>query len=241
MSLNFSIRRVFCAMIVPALTIVHMGIGHAETVSETSTQEAMVTTHADQEHKASFRDRQWHVSIFGDKWVESSLPAFPKNVVTGNIKLKDATFLGAEVAHVLVPKFNISFFGYTLPGNSVELAGQIIKHSGLQDHYESTGSIVIRSGEVHVLDQLSFNVAWANGFSYAFSKPAYEKGSDGQRGINSKKLQYYMGIESEFTHASIPNVHFFVNLHHRSGIYGLISPRKTGSNYIGVGLRWDIQ
>ena len=240
MGLNFSIRRVFCAMIIPVLTIGYMCIGHAETVSETSTQEALATTHTDQEPKTSFRDRQWHVSIFGDKWAESSLPAFPKNVVTGNIKLKDATFLGAEVAHVIVPKFDIPFFGYTLPGNSVELAGQIIKHSGLQSHYESTASIVIRSGEVHVLDRLSFNLAWANGISYAFSKPAYEKGADGQRGINSKKWQYYMGIESEFTHASIPNVHLVLNLHHRSGIYGIISPRKTGSNYIGLGLRWDI-
>jgi hypothetical protein len=49
-----------------------------------------------------------------------------------------------------------------------------------------------------------------------------------------------MGLETEFTHESTPNAHFFLKLHHRSGIYGLISPRKTGSNYIGAGLRWDI-
>jgi hypothetical protein len=30
-----------------------------------------------------------------------------------------------------------------------------------------------------------------------------------------------------------------VRIHHRSGVYGLIAPRKVGSNFITIGLRRD--
>ena len=50
-----------------------------------------------------------------------------------------------------------------------------------------------------------------------------------------------MGFEAEFTHASQPNIHLVAKLHHRSGVYGLVSPRHTGSNFIGGGVRFDIR
>jgi hypothetical protein len=194
------------------------------------------------EDDAAFqRDRLWHVTLSRSTWMDTSLPAFPKNVITGNIHLKNANFWGGGLSRVLVPNFDIPIFGHALPRNSLEIEGQVVKHFGKQNHVETTGAIVVRSGEVHLLRPLSFNVAWANGFSYAFSHPAYEQGPQGEPGINSRKFQYHMGFETEFTHSRLSSTHFTIKLHHRSGIYGLISPRKTGSNYIGTGLRWDIQ
>ncbi|MDR0781526.1 MAG: hypothetical protein LBF16_12675 [Pseudomonadales bacterium] len=187
------------------------------------------------------RTRQWHVTLSRSTWMDTSLPAFPKNVVTGNIRLENAYFWSGGVSRVLIPHFDIPVLGHLLPGNSLEVEGQVVKHFGKQDHVEATGALVIRSGDVHPFEPLSINVAWANGFSYAFSHPAYEMGPQGESGINSRKFQYHMGFETEFTHSHLPSTHFIIKLHHRSGIYGLISPRKTGSNYIGAGLRWDIQ
>jgi hypothetical protein len=47
-----------------------------------------------------------------------------------------------------------------------------------------------------------------------------------------------MAFETAFTPKSNRNLSAFLRLHHRSGIYGVISPRRTGSNYVGAGLRW---
>jgi hypothetical protein len=187
------------------------------------------------------RGREWHATLFLNTWIDTRLPELPKNVVTGNLQFRNAHFFGGAVSYVPIQRFDIPFFSYTLRGNSVELEGQVVKHFGNQDHLETTGAVVIRSGEFRPLDKLSFNAAWANGLSYAFSHPAYERGADGVRGVNSRQLQYYMGIEMELTNPAMPNLHLVTKLHHRSGIYGLISPSKTGSNYIGVGLRWDIK
>ncbi|MDR1968924.1 MAG: hypothetical protein LBQ32_09585 [Burkholderiaceae bacterium] len=237
--MNFKI-----ALIATVLAIGGMGTAHADTDMVSSAAEQKTEGTASQtdhdKNQAPHRDRQWRATIFGGTWMDTTLPAFPKNLLTGNIKLQNAHFLGGGLSRVLVPRFDIPFFSTTLPGNSMELEGQIVKHFGKQDHVELTGAIVVRSGEIHPLEQLSFNVAWANGFSYALSNPAYEKGPEGIPGVNSRKFQYYMGIETEFTHQSMPNTHLMIKLHHRSGIYGVISQRKTGSNYIVIGLGWDI-
>jgi hypothetical protein len=45
--------------------------------------------------------------------------------------------------------------------------------------------------------------------------------------------------EVELTHEWLKNWHFVLNVHHRSGIWGVIAPQKTGANYIGGGIRFD--
>lgn len=81
------------------------------------------------------------------------------------------------------------------------------------------------------------NLGWANGVSYALEATAYEFGRDLVRGENTVQLQYYMGFEPEYAHHSWTHLSLFTRLHHRSGIYGVISPSKTGSNIIGLGAR----
>lgn len=173
-------------------------------------------------------------------WAESRLPRLPQNVVTGKIRFDDSYIFGAAISYVPIKRFDIPLlFGLSLPDNSLELEGQLVKHFGKQDHLEGTAAVVIRSGEIHPFEKLSFNVAWANGLSFAFSDPAHELGTTGKRGVDTRRMQYYMGIETEFTHSALPDFHLVTKLHHRSGIYGVISPSKTGSNFIGAGLRWD--
>ncbi len=67
--------------------------------------------------------------------------------------------------------------------------------------------------------------------------PTYEYGRELVRGHDTVQLQYYMGFEAEYAHASWERLSVFTRLHHRSGMYGMISPSKTGSNFIGIGLR----
>jgi hypothetical protein len=77
------------------------------------------------------------------------------------------------------------------------------------------------------------------GFSQALKKPKYEKGSEGIRGVHTRKFQFHILGELEFTSADAPDWHMVLRLQHRSGIWGVISPRRTGSNYLGLGIRKD--
>ena len=47
-------------------------------------------------------------------------------------------------------------------------------------------------------------------------------------------------VEAEFKHASLPGVAVVPRIHHRSGVFGLIAPKTSGSNFIGVGVRVDL-
>ncbi|EBW2381250.1 hypothetical protein DAR30_24855, partial [Salmonella enterica subsp. enterica serovar Enteritidis] len=106
---------------------------------------------------------------------------------------------------------------------------------------EAAAALVLRSPEWHIFGPLSTNVAIGNGFSYAFSDPKFEYGRHLVRGEDTVRFQYHISLENEWTHKDLPNVHLVGMLHHRSGMYGVVSPSKTGSNYIGAALRFDIQ
>jgi len=120
----------------------------------------------------------------------------------------------------------------------MELEGTASVHSGLQSHLEATIGIMLRTRDIDLRSAGYLNFGWSNGFSYALSSPEYEYGRDGARGNDTVQLQYYMGFELEYAPPTWGDrVSLFARLHHRSGVYGLISPSKTGSNIIGAGIR----
>lgn len=136
---------------------------------------------------------------------------------------------------VIVPRF--TFLGRD---NSLEAEGQVGQHFDRENTREASAALVLRSGQLGIFGGTSLNVAWGNGVSYTFSDPQAESGDAGIRGVGAKRFQYYMSFETELTDSSAPNVHLVLRLAHRSGIYGLISSDRTGSNYLGGGLRFDL-
>lgn len=186
------------------------------------------------------RDRDWIVALDAAVWTESQLPLLPYNIVTGNLKFRDAQLVQLGVSKVLINDFSIPLpGGYALNGNSLELQVIGTQHLGLQDHQEAAAALALRSGEIPLWGGASVNLAWADGLSYAFESPKLEKGPGGVAGVGSRHLQHYIGLESEWTLTPGARWHITTMLHHRSGIYGLISPRKTGSNYLGMGFNFD--
>ncbi len=182
--------------------------------------------------------QRFSVSAYAGQWTNSRLPTFPYNLVTGRLTTENAQIYGALA--------NWRFFDFSLPlpgaarldGFSLELEGGLFKHGGRQDHVEGTAALVLRSGQIPLFSGLSLNLAMGNGLSYAFSRPAFELGPTGVPGVGSRRLQYHMSFEAAFSHENLSQFELFARLHHRSGIYGVISPRRTGSNYIGGGLRF---
>ena len=188
------------------------------------------------------RTRDTFVTVYASKWSDIALNAFPLRLVTGDLRFRPTYFVAVGVNHVVIPDFTIHIpaTGIRLRKTSLEVEGQLVKHFGIQDHIEATGALVVRSGEIPIGKRPSLNLAIANGLSYAFERPKYELGPSGKQGVDSRYLQYHIGLEAELTPSPQARVHLVAKLHHRSGIYGVISPRTTGSNFIGAGLRFDL-
>jgi len=190
----------------------------------------------------AFERGDWHVAVFSsvhsDKELSNDLLI---GLITGDLDLRPSYFASIAVSRTILKDvpLPIPFTDLALEGNSFEIEGQIVKHFGLQNHIEFTASILFRTGELNITDALSVNFAVGEGVSYALQPPADEFGPSGVRGLNAPKFQNFLSFEFEFSHAELPDWHLVTRLHHRSGIFGLISPKITGSNFLAIGIRKD--
>lgn len=188
---------------------------------------------------AQSMDRRWHLSVYGSQWVNADLIEIPERSLTGVLEREQAYFVGLGLTRVLVPSFSIPVPGtdFAFRGNRLELEGQLLRHFGDQDHWEGTLALVFRTGQIPIAGGLSVNFAFGEGLSYSSSPPALE----GSFRVEPSRLLNYLSFEAEFSHASLPGVYVVPRIHHRSGVFGLIAPKESGSNYIGVGLRLDLR
>lgn len=185
---------------------------------------------------ASPVDRDAAVSVYWAKWANTRLLQVPGKASTGTMDYFEPEFLALGVHYPLT--HNPGLLRWVGVG-SVELETLLVKHTEVQSHWESDVALVLRSRPIIDLPVLGMNFAAGNGFSYAYTPPTFEKGGNGVQNEGTRQFQYYMNFEFEFYHPDYP-VSFGPRLHHRSGIYGLVSPRRTGSNYLGVGLRYSL-
>ena len=188
---------------------------------------------------AQTSERTWHLTVYGSQWVNADLLEIPERSFTGELTGEDAYFVGAGLSRVIVPSFSIPLPGteLSLRGNRIEVEGQVLRHFGDQRHWEGTLALMFRTGQIPIFGGLSVNLGFGEGLSYASERPNLE----GSFRVEPSRLLNYLAFEAEFSHASLPGVSLVPRIHHRSGIFGLIAPRESGSNYIGVGLRVDLQ
>jgi hypothetical protein len=81
--------------------------------------------------------------------------------------------------------------------------------------------------------QLPTTLAIGEGVSYDTSIPSLEKKN------HAKRLLNYLMLEATFALPSYPNLQLVARIHHRSGAYGLYRAGNTGSNAIGLGIRYN--
>jgi hypothetical protein len=188
---------------------------------------------------AQDNERQWHLTAYGSQWVNADLLEIPERSLTGTLTAEDAYFVGAGLSRVIVPSFSIPLPGTdaALNGNRIELEGQILRHFGDQSHWEGTVALMFRTGQIPLFGGVSVNLAFGEGLSYASERPNLE----GSLRVEPSRFLNYLALEAEFSHASLPGVYFVPKIHHRSGIFGLIAPRESGSNFIGAGIRVDLR
>ncbi len=182
---------------------------------------------------------KWRLGLSLGQWWETTLPDAPVEAVRGSFDLRDAYYLGANVNYNLTGPFHLPFWGLDkgIPFGGIELDSQVISHFGVDsDVWEVSGGIGLRSGDAP-LGPLRLNVMIGEGLSYVFGELALEKGEEGIRGENQEQLQNHLFFEAEAFLVDRPKVALVLRLHHRSGVYGLISNSKTGSNWLSIGAR----
>ncbi len=187
------------------------------------------------------RNRSGHVTLFASRWAETNLLEIPGNVVTNKLNFDDAYFVGIAGSLVWIDNFDTPLPFAFFNGMDLEVEMQVLQHFNLEDHTEGTLALVLRSGEMNITENFSFNIAFGEGISYAFTAPDLEHGKNGIRGVDTYKFENLLLFELELAHKQFEQVHLVGRIHHRSGGYGLITPRNTGSNYLGLGLRYDFE
>lgn len=122
-------------------------------------------------------------------------------------------------------------FNRTLAGDRplrIEGEVQAFQHFGEQDHTELTGSFVLRFSPTS-----RFSVAVIEGVSYATSLPTIEVDKNDRQA----HLLNYLSFEAEYIPAA--NWAIVGRIHHRSGVKGLFSGVKQGSNAYLFGVRYQ--
>jgi hypothetical protein len=184
-------------------------------------------------------ERTWYLTAYGSQWVNADLLEIPERSITGALTSEDAYFVGAGLGRVIVPSFSIPVPGtdFAFRGNRIEIEGQVLRHFSDQAHWEGTLALMFRTGQIPLFGGLSVNLAAGEGISYASEPPRLE----GSFRVEPTRFLNYLVFEAEFSHASLPGVYFVPRIHHRSGIFGFIAERESGSNFIGAGIRVDLR
>lgn len=141
----------------------------------------------------------------------------------------------AEISRTLDPNNFLRRLVSPLVG-VVQLAGNIALRKGSNEHtiYEINPYLAFRWANLPWNKYLNTSLAIGEGISYDTSVQSLEsKSSD-----HTKRLLNYLMLEATFAAPEYPRWQLVARIHHRSGAYGLYHAGNTGSNDIGLGLRY---
>lgn len=117
-----------------------------------------------------------------------------------------------------------------------ELEGQVVKHMGLQTHWEFNGLVIWRWTNFPWNRYLKTTIAVGDGLSYATVVPPLELASHTNTGA-TRLLDYFL-LETTFAPPWADNWALVTRVHHRSGAKGLFDGVHGGSNVIAVGIKF---
>lgn len=118
----------------------------------------------------------------------------------------------------------------------VQVAGNFTVRQGSNQNtiYELDPYIAFRWANLPWNQYVNTSFAIGEGISYVTSIPSLEK----QDNDNTKRLLNYLMLEATFALPAYPRLQLIARIHHRSGAYGLYHAGNTGSNDVGLGIRY---
>jgi hypothetical protein len=114
-----------------------------------------------------------------------------------------------------------------------EVEGQIVRHFGVQDHWEFNLLGVIRRTALPWDETLDMSLAGGLGLSYATERPEAEIDFEG----DTERLMVYWMLELDAVIPKADAWSVLTRLHHRSPAYGLFGD-GGGANVLALGLRY---
>jgi hypothetical protein len=178
------------------------------------------------------------MTLYLGQGVDSDLTPLPSRLLRNELIYDESYFAAVGwIRRGTTPDW-LARGGQALLGVSPESGSELIlvKHWGLQSNGEINLAWRIGTPPAH-LGLLALQANFAIGLSWAMGTPSYEDGSlaDPERRY---RLQNYNAYEIAWWHREHPRWQLATRIHHRSGIYGLIAPRRVGSNFMTVGVRY---
>ncbi len=166
---------------------------------------------------------RWFVSLYGGKFSDNAL----LDILRFQTKWRDSYVYAFSVGKQI---------GQYEDKISYELEGQVAVHSGGQSHQEVNGAFTVRWLPFPWDRYLDTSIAIGNGLSCATTEPPLEiQDSEDNR---SSHWLYFILVELAFGLPANRQWELFTRVHHRSGVFGLIHEVDSGSNFIGVGIRY---
>ena len=120
--------------------------------------------------------------------------------------------------------------------SSVQIALNFTQRNDKSHHYiyEIDPYIAARWENFPWDEYVKTSFAVGEGISYASAVPSLEKKCND----DTKRLLNYLMLEATFALPQHPNLELIARIHHRSGAYGLYHAGNTGSNVVGLGIRY---
>ncbi|HEX7036739.1 MAG TPA: hypothetical protein VF210_13250 [Pseudomonadales bacterium] len=177
------------------------------------------------------------LTLYHGHGVDEDLLELPGDLVRGSVEWDESYFTALGYRYgTITPRPLARLFDWVHMGDAttgIELVA--VKHRGLQSNWEADFAYAIRSPYA-ALGPVCVRFGFSLGVSYAFGTPSYEDGpvDDPEERY---RFQNYNAYELEWGLSRFPRVSLVTRVHHRSGVYGLIAPRRVGSNFISLGLR----
>jgi|SRR5579885_2703461 hypothetical protein len=118
----------------------------------------------------------------------------------------------------------------------VQISANVTMRNGSNEHtiYEFNPYVEGRWANFPWNKYINTSFAIGEGISYDTSVSSLEKRSN----ENTKRLLNYLLLEATFAPPSYPRLQLVARIHHRSGAYGLYHAGNTGSNDVGLGIRY---
>lgn len=166
------------------------------------------------------------ITVYGGRYTDNSLPE--EILLLKSISYEDSWIAVAAYSEV---------FSKPVANRNWAYEGQVVKHSGDQDHWEYNALALHRWTHLEWLQPLRSSVAIGNGLSWATEIPSLEESSRTNR--NATQLLYYLLLEVTIGLPYLENTDLVGRIHHRSGVLGLFDNVHGGSNIISLGFRHE--
>ncbi|HXP06675.1 MAG TPA: hypothetical protein VN808_21350 [Stellaceae bacterium] len=192
---------------------------------------------------SSEAERTWFATTYADRKAVGNLWDIVRHA--DDVTYDRDYLAGGAISYVVSRDVRIPIpFTDRVAAPILEIEGQLDRHfgrgtlgsghhvQGSADTVEAVVAAVIRTRDFPLFSGISLNLALGDGPSYSFPDPRWEFGH--------RRFNNYLTAQVELTSTAVPWLHLVPQIHHRSGAGGLIAPIADGSNFLGLGLRVDL-